>query len=171
MLVGVGWCGLVCVRSCLLVGMCCQRCALIVARCACACPCMSARVNACSSTAGLDLTTSSGDHRERSTTPRLCLWCANGRFHPALTCQSAVPGGPSNGKISPLGSSSDDYGSRRAFFLAFSKRHLRRSQNCVYHHDHAVSIGSADRVRAPFPRTGCGKQKPCFKTTGPYETC
>ena len=45
----VGWCVLVCVRSCVLVGMCRQRCALIVARCACACPCISARVNACSS--------------------------------------------------------------------------------------------------------------------------
>ena len=46
-----------------------------------------------------------------------------------------------NGKTSPLGSSSDEYGSWRAFFLAFSKSHLRRSQNRVYHHDHAVSIG------------------------------
>ena len=87
----VGWCGLVCVRSCVLVGMCRQRCALIVARCACACACMSALVNACSSTAGLDLTTSSGDHLARAPATRPRLWCANRRFHPALTCQSAVP--------------------------------------------------------------------------------
>ena len=73
--------------------MCRQRCALIVARCACACACMSARVNACSSTAGLDLTTSSGDHRARAPTTWPRLWCANGRFHPALTWQSAVPEG------------------------------------------------------------------------------
>ena len=66
----VGWCGLVCVRSCVLVGMCRQRCALIVARCARACACMSARVNACSPTAGLNLTTSSGDHRARAPTTR-----------------------------------------------------------------------------------------------------
>ena len=39
----VSWCGLVCVPSCVLVGMCGQRCALIVARCTCACACMSAR--------------------------------------------------------------------------------------------------------------------------------
>ena len=87
----VGWCGLVCMRSCVLVSMCRQRCALIVARCACACACMSARVTACSSTAGLDLTTSSGDHRARAPTTWPRLWCANGRFHPALTCQSAFP--------------------------------------------------------------------------------
>ena len=59
-----------CARSCVLVGMCRQGCALIVARCACA------RVNACSSTAGLDLTTSSGDHRARTPTTRPRLWCA-----------------------------------------------------------------------------------------------
>ena len=67
-LVWVGVC--VCVHSCVLVGMCRQRCALIVARCAYACACMSARVNAYSSTAGLDLTTSSGDHRARAPTIR-----------------------------------------------------------------------------------------------------
>ena len=68
-------CGLVCVRSCVLVGMCRQRCTLIVARCACACACMSARVNVCSWTTGLDLTTTSGDHRARAPTtrPRLCV--------------------------------------------------------------------------------------------------
>ena len=70
-LVWVGVC--VCVRSCVLVGMCRQRCALIVARCARACACMSARLNACSSTAGLDLTSPSEDHRARApiTRPRL----------------------------------------------------------------------------------------------------
>ena len=114
--------------------------------------------------------------RARAPTTRPRLWCATGSFHPALTCQSAVPGRRAfaraprappthlNGKTSPLGSSSDDYGSRRAVFLAFSKNHLRRSQNRVYQHDHAVSIDSADRVRVPFPRTGCGKQKPCKRT-------
>ena len=90
----VGWCGFVCVcvRSCVLVGMCRQRCALVVARCVRARACLSARVNAkaCSSTAGLDLTTSSGDHRARVPTIRPRLWCANFRFHPALTCESAV---------------------------------------------------------------------------------
>ena len=87
----VGWCGLVCVRSGVLVGMCRQRCALIVARCAYACACMPARVNAYSSTVGLDLTTSSGYHRARpNDTSSLVVCCANFRFHPALTCESAV---------------------------------------------------------------------------------
>ena len=165
----VGWCVLVCVRSCVLVGMCRQRCALIVAHCARAC--MSARVNACSSTAGLDLTRSSGNHRARA--------CANGRFHPALTCQSAVPGKPSPARQERRRPTSTARSCRwgrpamiteaGAHFLAFPKV-ICEGRKCVYHHDHAVSIGSADRVRVPFPRTGCGKQK-CFKTTGPYEAC
>ena len=139
--------------------MCRQRCALIVARCACAYACMSARVNACSSTAGLDLTTSSGDHRARARArpndtaslvvrqrplpprPNLPI-CSSGK---AFARAPRAPPTHLNGKTSPLGSSSDDFGSRCTCFLVFSKSHLRRSQNRLYHHDHAVSIGSVSR--------------------------
>ena len=98
-LVWVGVC--VCVRSCVLVGMCRQRCALIVARCACTCACMSARVNACSSsTAGLDLTASSGHHRARAPTsrPRLARCCRQRPLEYALATVSR----PSRPKVTTL---------------------------------------------------------------------
>ena len=86
----VGLCGLVCVRSCVLVGMCRQRCALIVALC------VRVRVHVCARQRVLFDCRFRFDHvfgrPSRAPTTRPSLWCANGRFHPALTCQSAVKG-------------------------------------------------------------------------------
>ena len=57
--------------------------------------------------------------RARAPTTRPRLWCANGRFRPALTCQSAIPGGPpepSNVRpchgFAPLKTKSDDPSTR-----------------------------------------------------------
>ena len=93
MLVGVGWCVCVCVCAFLCVGWyvppevhvdCCALCVRV-------------RVHVCARQRVLFDRRFRFDHvfgrpsraRAPTTWPRLC--CANGHFHPALTCQSAVP--------------------------------------------------------------------------------